>query len=241
MLTNPKPLGFAFGEILTSAQMNSVTSQLPNAVDGIGGGSYALVAPLSITGQLVTLDDLTVADDLIVNGDTVLGNADTDTLTVVATAAFNNSLTAGSSSADALTVNATSTFNSPITLNDTITCGNININGDAALGNAVGDTATLNAILAIGTGRIRTKAISQASGGALDVAGYRHVKITGSALNTAISFTGAADDDWFTVYNSSVNTQTLSGIVSGTLVAGEGFLFVRVSGSWDSYLRTSAP
>jgi hypothetical protein len=60
VLVNVKPLGFAYGEILTSVQMNSVTSQLPNAVDGIGGGAYVLANPLSITGDVVTFDTITV-------------------------------------------------------------------------------------------------------------------------------------------------------------------------------------
>ncbi len=55
MLTNPKPLGWAYGEILTSAQMNTIASQLPFAIDGAGGGTYALGATaLTITGTAIS-------------------------------------------------------------------------------------------------------------------------------------------------------------------------------------------
>lgn len=50
-LTNPKPLGFAYGEILTSAHVNSAFAQLPYALDGNAGGTYAPSAPLIINGS----------------------------------------------------------------------------------------------------------------------------------------------------------------------------------------------
>ncbi len=65
-LTNPKPLGWAYGEILTSAQMNSVGSQIPYAIDGNAGGTYAPSDPiiiggdgLSVTGALTGLNTAT--------------------------------------------------------------------------------------------------------------------------------------------------------------------------------------
>jgi hypothetical protein len=104
-LSNPKSLGWAFGEILTSAQMNSLATQLPYALDGAGGGAYTLSAPLSIDGDVVTIetlvaptisgvttftadvvvgDDLLVADDATVSGDLgVSGNTTVQDLFVL--------------------------------------------------------------------------------------------------------------------------------------------------------------
>jgi hypothetical protein len=79
-----KPGGWAFGELLTSAQMNALDADHANAIDGNQGGSYTLAAPLSIDGDTVTIDQLTapnisgvttfdsdvvVADDVLVGGD----------------------------------------------------------------------------------------------------------------------------------------------------------------------------
>ncbi|WP_437759474.1 hypothetical protein [Sorangium sp. So ce1389] len=46
--TKPNPPGWAMEEEITSAQMNSLQDQLVQAVDGVGGGSYA--ANLTFTG-----------------------------------------------------------------------------------------------------------------------------------------------------------------------------------------------
>lgn len=63
MFTSPKLGGWAFGELLTSAQMNQFNTDHPNAIDGVGGGTYALTAPLILNG-----DDVTIGDNLIVSG-----------------------------------------------------------------------------------------------------------------------------------------------------------------------------
>lgn len=75
-LPRVKPSDWAFGEILTSAQMNQLDTNVSNAVDGAGGGTYTLSAPLVINGANMTVgqdlfvgDDLDVADDLTVHGD----------------------------------------------------------------------------------------------------------------------------------------------------------------------------
>lgn len=49
-LSNPKPGGYAFGEKLPSAHVNSVWSQLVYALDGNDGGNYITVSPLSVMG-----------------------------------------------------------------------------------------------------------------------------------------------------------------------------------------------
>lgn len=62
-LTNPKPAGWSTGEILTSAQANSIGTQLPYAVDGNAGGTYAPSDPIIIGG-----DGLTVTGALTASG-----------------------------------------------------------------------------------------------------------------------------------------------------------------------------
>jgi hypothetical protein len=61
-----KPLGWAFGEVLTSAQMNALDAILPDALDGADGGEYTPSAVLEIGGEglrrentvtVVTIDD----------------------------------------------------------------------------------------------------------------------------------------------------------------------------------------
>lgn len=77
-LTNPKPLGWAYGEIFTSAQANSIATQLPYAVDGNAGGTYNNTNPIELTGTLEvgTLIAPDVSgptafdDDITVSGDT---------------------------------------------------------------------------------------------------------------------------------------------------------------------------
>lgn len=73
--------GWAVGEQLTSAQMNQLDTDHAKAVDGTGGGTYTLTAPLVLNGANVSVgqdlavgDDLTVADDANIGGDaTVVG------------------------------------------------------------------------------------------------------------------------------------------------------------------------
>lgn len=137
MLTNPKPLGYAYGEVLPSADVNSVWSQLPNALDGIGGGSYTLTAPLEIDGDVVVIDELEVLTTLLCTGDI--------SVTGVLFAFGNVSL--GNSGGDTLTVNAVATFQQ-----------NASFQGDVALGNSGSDTITLAGIqVATGAGRRRRR------------------------------------------------------------------------------------
>lgn len=44
------PAGWAFGQLLTSTQMNLLDTDHANAVDGVGGGSYTPAVPIVIDG-----------------------------------------------------------------------------------------------------------------------------------------------------------------------------------------------
>ncbi len=50
-LTNPKPGGHSIGEKLTSPNVDSAFSQLPYAIDGNAGGTYAPTDPIIIGGD----------------------------------------------------------------------------------------------------------------------------------------------------------------------------------------------
>lgn len=51
MLTDPTGgTGYAFGQKLPSAHATSIVTQLPKAIDGVGGGSYDPSAPVTIGG-----------------------------------------------------------------------------------------------------------------------------------------------------------------------------------------------
>jgi hypothetical protein len=56
-----KVANWAFGELLTSAQMNALDTDHSLAIDGTGGGAYAVTAPLTLT---------TVAADITLSTDT---------------------------------------------------------------------------------------------------------------------------------------------------------------------------
>lgn len=51
MFTSPKLGGFAFGEILTSAQMNQFNTDHPNTIDGLDGGEYNPTSALLLGGM----------------------------------------------------------------------------------------------------------------------------------------------------------------------------------------------
>lgn len=53
-LVRAKPSGWALFELLTSTQMNQIDSQLPDALDGAGGGVYNPTDTLELDGSAIT-------------------------------------------------------------------------------------------------------------------------------------------------------------------------------------------
>jgi hypothetical protein len=150
-LVNPKPAGYAFGEKLPSAHVNSVWSQLVYAIDGNAGGSYAPSGGINITTSLDVSTfvcsnggSFTCNPTALFNGAVQLGNAGADAINIIGTATvsqaatFNNGfiVSAGSVTFDSgFTVgSSTATFNSLVLCN-----------GDVTLGNSALDTLTVNA------------------------------------------------------------------------------------------------
>ena len=60
--------------VVSSGFLDYLRTTFLDAVDGSGGGTYALTAPLTFTSQLVTMDDLTLTDALIAVSGTFSGN-----------------------------------------------------------------------------------------------------------------------------------------------------------------------
>ena len=73
-LSEAKAGGWSSEELLTSAQMNALQSELIKAVDGAGGGTYTLTAPLIFSGDDVRFDSDDV--DIVAGGElSVLASA----------------------------------------------------------------------------------------------------------------------------------------------------------------------
>ena len=125
-----KPSGWAFGEILTSDQMEALDASQARAIDGTGGGTYAPSAAIVINGAGLQVNNLTVTGALTLNGNTTIGNSSLDALTVVATSTFAAAVTLN----DALTANDTADF-----------FGNVNVHTGASFrvrsNSRFGDTA----------------------------------------------------------------------------------------------------
>ena len=61
MFSKVKPSSFAFGEILTSGQVNQLDENLSHAVDGLNGGLYTLEEELTFDGEAVNFESELVA------------------------------------------------------------------------------------------------------------------------------------------------------------------------------------
>lgn len=83
------PLTWTTGDLLTEDQINQLDAEHAAAVDGSGGGTYTLTAPLSITGDDFTVSDLTAAT-ITTTGNCTLGNSSGDTTTTRQLHVINN-------------------------------------------------------------------------------------------------------------------------------------------------------
>ncbi len=57
-LVAAKPGGWNLEDVLTSDEMNTLQEELLKAIDGVGGGTYTLSAPLVLDGETVTLSNV---------------------------------------------------------------------------------------------------------------------------------------------------------------------------------------
>jgi hypothetical protein len=199
--------------------MNSFGTQIIRALDGTGGGSYTLAAPLSIDGDTVTIETLEASNISMLDA---LG-----TLTVYASVGLKNDVAIGTISADTLSVASTATFSAPVSFN-----------GDVNLGNAGTDLSTLAGILGFtGTGRVQTTGTAHpnADTNPIDIASSRYntAAPAASAKNYTLTCTNEADGDWFVFYNAgSTQNVLLAGLVTTILVPQRGVFYLRIAGVW---------
>ncbi len=121
-IADVKSGGWASHELLTSAQMNAIRAELLKCVDGSGGGSYTLTAPLIFSGFGVETDDLAVHNDLVVDNDLLVSNSlhvvndlqVDDDVTVTGTLTANGNLIAN----NIFAFNSTGDFNDDVNVND---------------------------------------------------------------------------------------------------------------------------
>jgi hypothetical protein len=246
------PTGWSTGDLLTDTQINQLDEDHASAIDGAGGGTYTLTAPLAIQGDTVNITDLiagdlTISDDLIVTDDVSIGGDCQVTGTLNCSSCSSNwtipgnltvqgSANLGNASGDIITSVGQFSTSSFFTANSSAT-----FNADVTLGNAVSDSVTLNSIMAIGTGRIRETGIVLTGAGdqSVEARDYRNIYlssgITGSNTYT-VNFTGAADGDWFVVQNDDSSSQSIAGVVSATLSSGDGRKYLLISGTWRSVM-----
>lgn len=226
-LVNPKPLGYAYGELLPSADVNSVWSQLTHAVDGAGGGSYTLSNPLSIDGDTVTIDDLEAATA------NVTGAATVDTLTVTSSVAGDLTLD------DDLTVTGSSTFD------------DVGVGGNLAAVDVFADNvnvatlATLASLLVSGTSTLGVTVFRFAEGEGFNsddnVSGTVVRAYTGSGSHKTTLDVSAPDGAfWMGKNESSGARDVYIGVtLTATMSSGTGFAIAcKIDGTWRVFYNT---
>lgn len=71
MLIRARPSGYGFHSKLASGEAEIIDSQLPNALDAIGGGSYSATAPVVWDGFWTYTGSLTVNGNMLIEGGTL--------------------------------------------------------------------------------------------------------------------------------------------------------------------------
>lgn len=132
-LTNPKPLGWAFGELLTSAQMNSVATQLPYAIDGNAGGTYANTNPIVLTGDFSARD--IGGRNLTTTGNSALGNSSGDVATAQQLSVVHDATVAGTTDVQGLLVHDQAFLDLDLDVTGQVACSSLEVVGP---GNVLG-------------------------------------------------------------------------------------------------------
>jgi len=188
-----KPSGWAFGETLFSDQMEALDASQAKAIDGTGGGTYTPTTKITINGQGLQVNNLTVTGALTLNGNTTIGNSSTDTLTVVATAGFSAPVTLD----DTFRANDTSDFYGNVVVH---TGSSFHVFSGAAFGTSDADEFDVNA-----TARFFA---SVRVDGAIDVYGEK------LELHTGTDFSARAN---VRLGDSSANELTVNALLANPL------------------------
>lgn len=226
--TNPAPIGgYVTGDLIDESEINYWCSILPDAIDGAGGGTYTLSAPLIIDGDTVEIETLNVAGELDVAGDVTLGT------TVLNLVDVTGDLDAAGS------IHVTQNFSVGGISEFT---GAATFDGNVTLGSNTSDAIALKGIMTPTSGGrdLQTATRATAATPTIDVTTSRYNVIT-YGTSTSITLNGTtADGDMFTIFNDSgVNHTLTGGLVSGTLLSHEGVAYVRISGTFYAVSRWS--
>ncbi len=206
------PTGWTNGDLLTETQINQLDQDHAAAVDGGGGGTYTLTAPLQFVGDEVDIDVLNA--NTIIGTPEFTGNAtfsSTSTFDGIATfnddvnfsgggttydhtANFNHDVNLGNTSGDTVTVAATSAFAGPATFSGTSTFdAAVIFNSTATIGSDSSDVLTVKSTsifqndLTIGNSSSDGLSINST----VNIAGVVGYISTGRTLETGVSAANA--------------------------------------------------
>ncbi len=202
--------GYVTGDLIDESQINYWCSALPDAIDGAGGGTYTLSAPLIING-----DDIEFGEDLLVEGSLrVAGN-----LTVL-----DHDLSIGLTDADEFSCLASAYFYSDIQIG--------NSGSDSVTLNSV--------IRPNGGGRIlHTGIMANDADQSIPISSYRHICIPSSVTaERTYTLTSAAEQDgeWFVIQNLDSISHKIEGLITTTIPADSGFKSLRIGGTWRTVM-----
>lgn len=198
--------GYITGDQITETQINYWCAALPDAVDGAAGGSYTLTNPLIFLG-----DDVTIDEQLTVNGGIVAPTATITNLTIGSTIGAIDLILSGSAS-----------------ITGDVLCDDLIVGDDITVG---GDIAVTGAI----SGRTLETATIITASASVDTAAFRNIILGTSAAGQTVTLTatGAANGDWFVLSNASGNTWNIAGVVTNTIADNSVIKGIRIGGVWS--------
>jgi hypothetical protein len=224
----PGPLvGYVTGDVIDEADINYWCAALPDCIDGAGGGSYTLSAPLSITGDDVTVSDLfattlTTTSDLFVGDDLDVG----DNAAIVGTLSVGELATLGSLSVTNnatvqgdLAVDGVVNFNDSLDVDFGVSCASLT----AETGNFVTSLQWLFK-MAVGPNADTSFTSSDAA---------QVIYTSSMSTNRTYTLSGSYDaGQWFIFSHRATGGYTIN-ITPGTgLVFGEAVLMIYTGANW---------
>ena len=129
----------AFGKI---GLASGTTVDLPGTLDVTG--ATTLDSTLTVAGTTTLNSTLTVAGTTTLNGNTNLGNATSDIITIIGAVAIDTNVLVVNPTTNRVGINVTSPTEALDITGNIKSSGNLTINGNTTLGDASGDTTTIN-------------------------------------------------------------------------------------------------
>ncbi|NDB61037.1 hypothetical protein EB001_21735, partial [bacterium] len=129
----------AFGKI---GLASGTTVDLPGTLDVTG--STTLDSTLTVAGTTTLNSTLTVAGTTTLNGNTNLGNATSDIITIIGAVAIDTNVLVVNPTTNRVGINVTSPTEALDITGNIKSSGNLTINGNTTLGDASGDSLTIN-------------------------------------------------------------------------------------------------